>query len=99
MAHYFLGIEICHTDGHFSTQGKYISDIVDSIGLPTASEIVIPMAKGQKFKDPSTPYHDLEQKQRLLNLNMTRPDISHAVQQLSQFVGGPCDQHWFAALW
>lgn len=35
---------------------------------------------------------------RLLYLNFTRPDITHAVQQLSQYVGTPCQHHWDAAL-
>ncbi|KAL2230527.1 uncharacterized protein LOC110012709 [Sesamum indicum] len=35
---------------------------------------------------------------RLLYLGFTRPDISHSVQQLSQFLTNPCDSHWRAAL-
>ena len=35
---------------------------------------------------------------RLLYLNFTRPDISHAVQQLSQFLHAPTDLHWKAAV-
>ncbi|KAL0402574.1 UNVERIFIED_CONTAM: Retrovirus-related Pol polyprotein from transposon RE1 [Sesamum latifolium] len=34
---------------------------------------------------------------RILYLGFTRPDISHAVQQLSQFMQHPCQQHWDAA--
>ncbi|KAK4388518.1 Retrovirus-related Pol polyprotein from transposon RE2 [Sesamum angolense] len=35
---------------------------------------------------------------RLLYLGFTRPDLSFAVQQLSQFLQRPTDQHWTAAL-
>ncbi|KAL0304653.1 UNVERIFIED_CONTAM: Retrovirus-related Pol polyprotein from transposon RE2 [Sesamum angustifolium] len=35
---------------------------------------------------------------RLLYLGCTRPDISHSVQQLSQYLSHPCDMHWTAAL-
>ncbi|KAL0412552.1 UNVERIFIED_CONTAM: Retrovirus-related Pol polyprotein from transposon RE2 [Sesamum radiatum] len=35
---------------------------------------------------------------RLLYLGFTRPDISHAVQQLSQYLTRPCDAHWQAAI-
>ncbi|KAL0435617.1 UNVERIFIED_CONTAM: Retrovirus-related Pol polyprotein from transposon RE2 [Sesamum radiatum] len=35
---------------------------------------------------------------RLLYLAFTRPDISHSVQQLSQFLTHPCEAHWKAAL-
>ncbi|KAL0404400.1 UNVERIFIED_CONTAM: Retrovirus-related Pol polyprotein from transposon RE2 [Sesamum radiatum] len=34
----------------------------------------------------------------LLYLGYTRPDISHSVQQLSQFLQRPCDLHWNAAV-
>ncbi|XP_020547848.1 uncharacterized protein LOC110011667 [Sesamum indicum] len=34
---------------------------------------------------------------RLLYLSFTRPDISHGVQQLSQFLQRPCRSHWAAA--
>ncbi|KAK4411591.1 Retrovirus-related Pol polyprotein from transposon RE2 [Sesamum angolense] len=34
----------------------------------------------------------------LLYLGFTRPDISHFVQQLSQYLSHPCDMHWTAAL-
>ncbi|KAL0309706.1 UNVERIFIED_CONTAM: Retrovirus-related Pol polyprotein from transposon TNT 1-94 [Sesamum radiatum] len=35
---------------------------------------------------------------RLLYLGFTRPDISHSVQQLSQFLTRPCEEHWRAAV-
>ena len=35
---------------------------------------------------------------RLLYLNFTRPDISYAVQQLSQYLHAPTDIHWKAAV-
>ncbi|KAL0366649.1 UNVERIFIED_CONTAM: Retrovirus-related Pol polyprotein from transposon RE2 [Sesamum radiatum] len=35
---------------------------------------------------------------RLLYLSFSRPDISHATQQLSQYMQTPCQQHWNAAL-
>ncbi|KAL0401838.1 UNVERIFIED_CONTAM: Retrovirus-related Pol polyprotein from transposon RE1 [Sesamum latifolium] len=35
---------------------------------------------------------------RLLYLGFTRPDLSHSVQQLSQFLNRLCEAHWTAAL-
>ncbi|KAL0289888.1 UNVERIFIED_CONTAM: hypothetical protein Sangu_2597700, partial [Sesamum angustifolium] len=36
--------------------------------------------------------------ERLLYFGFSRPDISHASQQLSQFMQVPCQQHWDVAL-
>ncbi|KAL2235782.1 UNVERIFIED_CONTAM: Retrovirus-related Pol polyprotein from transposon RE2 [Sesamum indicum] len=35
---------------------------------------------------------------RLLYLNLTRPDLSYSVQQLSQYLQTPCQIHWEAAV-
>ncbi|XP_021740126.1 uncharacterized protein LOC110706515 [Chenopodium quinoa] len=61
-----------------------------------------PFPKGLKFhKDTGDKFSDPEMYRRiigkLLYLNMTRPDISYAVQQLSQFFGDPRLPHFSAA--
>lgn len=43
------------------------------------------------------PYRHLVGK--LLYLNFTRPDIGHAANNLSQFVGNPCELHYEGALY
>lgn len=57
-----------------------------------------PLPKGHKFfEKQNTPLSDANRYRRLvrqlLYLNFTRPDITYAVQQLSQFVGTPSLLH------
>lgn len=50
---------------------------------------------GELLEDPE-PYRRLVG--QLLYLNLTRPDVTFASQQLSQFVAKPRTEHWKAAL-
>ncbi|GKB33099.1 retrovirus-related pol polyprotein from transposon TNT 1-94 [Tanacetum coccineum] len=82
---------------------KYIVDLLSDIGLTAAkpatfllpTELKLSLNKGTPLEDPST-YRKLVG--RLLYLTMTRPDISYAVQHLSQFVSAPKDDHMQAAM-
>jgi len=60
------------------------------------------MPRGHKFDEEAPLFKDPEQYRRLvgrfLYLNMTRPDISFPVQQLSQHVAAPSTSHWESAL-
>ncbi|KAL0413994.1 UNVERIFIED_CONTAM: Retrovirus-related Pol polyprotein from transposon RE2 [Sesamum radiatum] len=104
LAKYFLGIELARSSqGLLATQTKYISDIVKDAGLTQATATNTPLPAGIKFTpdsgallpDPSK-YHRLVG--RILYLGFTRPDISHAAQQLSQYLQHPCQLHWDAAI-
>ncbi|KAL0409413.1 UNVERIFIED_CONTAM: Retrovirus-related Pol polyprotein from transposon RE1 [Sesamum radiatum] len=101
---YFLGLEITRSFvGMNISQRKYITDIITDTGLTEAKPILTPLPKGVKLSaeigalltDPKR-YRRLIG--RLLYLGFTRPDVSFAVQQLSQFLHHPTDQHWAAAL-
>ncbi|KAL2240933.1 UNVERIFIED_CONTAM: Retrovirus-related Pol polyprotein from transposon RE2, partial [Sesamum indicum] len=102
-ARYFLGLEIARaSEGIALTQSKYVQDIVHDLKLTEARSTATPLPPG--FKLTSTLDQPLPQPAmyrrlvgRLLYLNFTRPDISHTVQQLSQFVQSPCKNHWDAA--
>jgi hypothetical protein len=52
-------------------------------------------------QDPSSPYHDIPAYRRLIGrliyLTNTRPDITFATQQLSQFLSSPTEKHFQAA--
>ncbi|KAL0417203.1 UNVERIFIED_CONTAM: Retrovirus-related Pol polyprotein from transposon RE2 [Sesamum latifolium] len=103
-AKYFLGIELARSShGMLATQTKYISDIIKDAGLIQAKNTNTPLPTGVKLTsdcgclltDPSK-YRRLVG--RILYLGFTRPDVSHAAQQLSQYLQHPCQSHWDAAV-
>ncbi|KAL2253231.1 UNVERIFIED_CONTAM: Retrovirus-related Pol polyprotein from transposon RE2 [Sesamum indicum] len=103
-ARYFLGLQIARSAAGTSiTQSKYIHDIIRDCGLQSAKPVATPLPSGIKLHSTSgAPLADPERYRRLvgrlLYLCFTRPDISHSVQQLSQFIQTPCQSHWRAVL-
>jgi len=104
LARYFLGVEIARSSsGTFLNQRKYILDILSDAGLTAATPARFPMAKGLKLStEEGTLLPKLEAYRRvagrLLCLTLTRPDISYAVQHLSQFLQAHKQPHYDAAL-
>lgn len=94
-AHYFLGMEIVRGESGIAlNQRKYVLDLVDSVGLSGCIPASTPLSPGLHLCDDkatriSNPDVYRRLVGRLLYLNLTRPDITHAVQQLSQFVSRP----------
>lgn len=96
---YFLGLEI-NTDasGVFLSQNKYTQDLLQLAGLQDASSVDTPLEvntkysreEGELISDP-TLYRQLVGS--LNYLTITRPDISFAVQQASQFTQKPRHLH------
>ncbi|XP_020547406.1 uncharacterized protein LOC110011562 [Sesamum indicum] len=103
-ARYFLGLQIARSAAGTSiTKSKYIHDIIRDCGLQSAKLVATPLPSGIKLHSASSaPLADPERYRRLvgrlLYLCFTRPDISHSVQQLSQFIQTPCQSHWRAVL-
>lgn len=101
---YFLGIEVARTAaGIFLTQHKFIMDIIHDTGLHDAKPADSPYIQGMKLRTAmGHPLQDAGSYRRLIGrllyLSMTRPDISYAVQQLSQFMQHPHQSHLKAAL-
>lgn len=102
-AKYFLGIEIARSsDGTVLSQRKYVLDILTHAGLlggrtastPLPPALVLSHSNEGRLQDPE-PYRKLVG--QLLYLNLTRPDVTYATQQLSQFVSKPTQTHWNAA--
>ncbi|KAF5462652.1 hypothetical protein F2P56_018640 [Juglans regia] len=98
---YFLGLEVTHSEtGIFLSQMKYARDILLRANLLDSKPIATPMvvsthltAAGSKFNSPTT-YRSLVG--ALQYLTITRPDLTHAVNSVSQFMHSPRDQHFQA---
>ncbi|KAL0416852.1 UNVERIFIED_CONTAM: Retrovirus-related Pol polyprotein from transposon RE1 [Sesamum latifolium] len=103
IAKYFRGLEIARSpQGLAITQTKYIRDILKDTGLSQAKTVTTPLPAGIKFSadaGSALPNPEVYRRLvgRLLYLGFTRPDISHASQQLSQFLQYPCKEHQDAA--
>lgn len=100
--HYFLGIEAKRTSaGLHLSQRRYIIDLLERTKMINAKPVSTPMAttpkltlrSGTCLSDP-TEYRKLVGS--LQYLAFTRPDISYAVNKLSQFMHSPTDDHWNA---
>lgn len=104
LAKYFLGLEMARSiQGIYLSQRKYILDILLDTGLSGCKPAPTPLPQGVNLSNElgdslpnPEPYQRLVG--RLLYLNFTRPDITLAVQQLSQFVNSPRSTHWDAAV-
>ncbi|XP_020239929.1 uncharacterized protein LOC109818814 [Cajanus cajan] len=99
---YFLGLEVVrsHLGIHLS-QRKYVLDLLSDIRFLAAKPSPTPMVKTNKLsQSDGTPYADPASYRRLvgklLYLTTTRPDISFAVQQLSQHISSPSTTHYMA---
>lgn len=91
------------TTGTSLCQRKYILDILRDVGMTGCKAASTPFPHGLYLREVDGPLLDRpdEYRQligRLLYLNLTRPDLTYAIQQLSQFVNAPCASHWTAAL-
>lgn len=97
--HYFLGLEVCSdSTGIFLHQHKYTTDLISLAGLTSATPVDTPLEVNVKYRrDEGDLLSDpLLYRQLVGSLNyltITRPDISFAVQQVSQFMHTPRHLH------
>ncbi|CAL1402205.1 unnamed protein product [Linum trigynum] len=101
---YFLGIEVARsTDGVVLSQRKYTLDILRDTGVTASRPSRFPMEQNHTLTKPTEEVvDDVGSYRRLvgrrLYLTVTRPDISYAVNILSQFVNRPSPEHVAAAM-
>ncbi|XP_021974345.1 secreted RxLR effector protein 161-like [Helianthus annuus] len=100
---YFLGIEVVRTsEGLVLSQRKYTLDILEDCGLQGCRPSSFPIEPNLKLDKGETEQkigNSLYRRMvgRLLYLQATRPDITYAVNVLSQFVSDPRQNHLNAA--
>ncbi|XP_019107758.1 uncharacterized mitochondrial protein AtMg00810-like [Beta vulgaris subsp. vulgaris] len=96
---YFLGIEVKrNAQGIFLSQRKYINDIITDCNMvdyiaapaPLSAALKLSTKVGDVLEDPDVCRRLVG---RLLYLGITRPDLSYAVQHLSQFMHAPRSPH------
>ena len=101
---YFLGLEITHsTNGLYITQAKYASELLSRVGLTDSKTVDTPVelnahltpSGGKPLSNPSL-YRRLVG--NLVYLTVTRPDISYAVHQVSQYLFAPRSTHYAVVL-
>ncbi|KAI5330645.1 hypothetical protein L3X38_030043 [Prunus dulcis] len=100
---YFLGVEIARSKSGISfCQRKYTLDILEGAGLLGAKPEKIPMeANVSLMPTGSDPLKDPTRYRRLIGrliyLTITRPEITYAVNTLSQFMHEPRKHHFDTA--
>ncbi|KAK1441497.1 hypothetical protein QVD17_07436 [Tagetes erecta] len=99
---HFLGVELIPTThGLFLTQHKHIEDLLTMHHMDGAKPVNTPLCSSQALTlDDGTPKVDPTPYRKLVGslqyLAFTRPDISFAVNKLSQFMHQPTQTHWQA---
>ncbi|GAA0143795.1 transmembrane signal receptor [Lithospermum erythrorhizon] len=96
----FLGIEIARaSSGMYLSRRKYVNDIVQDLRMEHCTAVATPLQVYWQGYDPDSPlledpsiYRRLVG--RLLYLDFTRPDLTHVVYHLSEFMQQPTQNHW-----
>ncbi|XP_019442241.1 PREDICTED: uncharacterized protein LOC109346955 [Lupinus angustifolius] len=97
--HYFLGLEVhSNSKGVLLHQHKYTEDLISLAGLQMANPVDTPLEVNVKYHRDEGDIlpNPLLYRQLVGSLNyltITRPDISFAVQQVSQFMHTPRHLH------
>lgn len=100
---YFSGLEVSNSSQGISLcQRKYCIDLLTDTGYLACKPVSIPSDPSCKLhNDSSAPYDDVPSCRRLIgrliHLTNTRPNITFATQQLSQFLTSPTEQHFTAS--
>ena len=99
---YFLGIETIRTSqGLHMMQRKYVTDLLQLTNMLQSKPVATPLAASPKLTlNSGSPLSDPSEYLRVVGslqyLALTRPDVSYAVNRLSQFMHRPTLDHWNA---
>lgn len=85
----------------YLSQRKYITDLLERVNMSNAKSCPTPTCPGIKLSREDSPVFEQPTVYRsiigaLQYLTLTRPDISFAVNKLSQFLQAPTNDHWKA---
>ncbi|KAJ1698573.1 hypothetical protein LUZ63_007085 [Rhynchospora breviuscula] len=100
--HYFLGIEVTTTaSGLHLSQNRYLTIILEKASMVGAKPCQTPLQTGvQMSKLDGTPLSDPLMFRTIVGMlqyaTITRPDLTFAVNKVSQFFSQPTDIHWQA---
>lgn len=102
-AKYFLGVEVNQSKAGISlSQVKFTIDMIEDACLTEANTALSPFAPGYDLttssREMTKPDTFRKIVGRLLYLGFTRPGISFATQQLSQYMQEPQEHHMQAAI-
>lgn len=97
--HHVLGVEVISTkSGLFLSQHCHITNFLSKFNMTSAKEVTTPMATTEKYvlvdgspNIDATSYRSLVGS--LQYLSTTRPDVSFAINKLSQFIHAPTQNH------
>ncbi|GKU98153.1 hypothetical protein SLEP1_g11189 [Rubroshorea leprosula] len=98
----FLGVEATKTSaGLFLSQHRYINDLLQKHKMDGAKPVATPMpTSGLSLSTSSPRLPDGTAYRQLVGslqyLSLTRPDISFAINKLSQYMHCPTEMHWQA---
>ena len=99
---FFCGVEVLPTaTGLLLSHRKYVVDLLSKHNMLSSKPVSTPLAVGSSLslRDGSPPVDATMFRQivgGLQHLRMTRPDITFAVNKLSQFMHAPSSIHWGA---
>lgn len=98
---YFLGLEVSYHDSSILLiQSKFAHDIVAQAQLLDAKPASTRLSNSAYFRSQGTPFHDPTLYRSLVGalqyLTITRPDLSYDVNQVSQFLHAPMQEHFQA---
>ena len=101
---YFLGLEVTSSfDGYYLFQAKYASDLLSKAGITNSKTASSPLELNVKLNaTDGEPLSDntlyLQLVGNLIDLTVTRPDLTYVVHLVSQLMAAPHSTHYVVVL-